>query len=346
MQFHPDRNKSPEAEEKFKEISEAYAVLSDDEKRQQYNNLGHAGFDQRYTQEDIYRGADFDVIGDLIKNVREWLTGGMGRGGQFRDYEFDEETERGQDIQVELSLTLEEAAKGVEKEFQIPRTEKCNVCGGTGASPGTSPKPCPRCKGSGRVQHTVRTPFGVGVTVTTCPTCRGKGTVVDIPCKNCQGTGLVRKQRKIAVKIPAGIQDRKPIRLRGEGEINPDGGEPGDLYVIAHVLPNELFMREGDDLFHVLIISYPQAALGGNVTVPTLDGPTTIKIQPGTQSGATIRLDGKGMPHFRGDGRGDLLIRVSIAVPEKLTSQQRVLLEQLSKEFGDAGKPRSHRFRL
>ena len=188
--------------------------------------------------------------------------------------------------------------------------------------------------------------FAMYVQVTPCPTCRGKGILIDSPCRNCQGTGLVRKRRRISVKIPAGIDEGNQLRLRGEGETAHDVEEPGDLYVVVHVLRNEFFMREGDNLTHVLIISYPQAALGGEVSVPTLEGPVTVKIHPGTQPGETIRLKGKGMPHFRGYGKGDLLVRIGMAVPEKLTSAQRALLEQLARELGEAGKPKSHKFRF
>jgi molecular chaperone DnaJ len=342
MEFHPDRNKSPDAEEKFKEISEAYAVLSDDEKRQQYNALGHAGFDQRYTREDIFRGADFDSIfrdlgvGDLF---RAFFGGGFGGG-------FSERVNRGQDIGYDLEITLEEAAKGTEKEIEVPRTEKCDVCHGSGASPGTQPRTCPRCNGAGKVQNMRKSSFAMYVQVVPCPTCRGKGVLIDSPCKNCRGTGLVRRRRRITVKIPVGIDEGYQLRLRGEGEVPPNGGEPGDLYVVVHVRPNELFMREGDDLMHVLIVSYPMAALGGEVSIPTLEGLTTLRIHPGTQPGETIKLKGKGMPHFKGYGRGDLLVRVGISVPEKLTSTQKELLEELSNELGDSAKPRSHRFRL
>jgi molecular chaperone DnaJ len=332
MQYHPDRNKAPDAEEKFKEISEAYAVLSDDEKRQQYDTLGHAGFDQRYTAEDIFRGADFESIfrdigfgfGDLF---RTFFGGGFGGGG------FRERINRGQDLAYNLEITLEEAAKGTEKEIEIPRTEKCEVCNGSGASPGTSPRTCPKCNGAGKVQHMKKSSFAMYVQVTPCSTCRGKGMLIDSPCNNCHGTGLVNKRRKISVKIPVGIDEGYQLRLRGEGEMAPNGGEPGDLYVLVHIAQHELFMREGDDLWHVLIIGYPQAALGTEVSVPTLDGPTTVQIRPGTQAGETIRLKGKGMPRFRGYGKGDLLVRVGISVPEKLTSKQRELLEQLAEEF-------------
>ena len=331
MQFHPDRNKAPEAEEKFKEISEAYAVLSDDQKRQQYDTLGHAGFDQRYSAEDIFRGADFETIfrdigfgfGDLF---RTFFGGGFGGG-------FRERSNRGQDLVYDLELTLEEAAKGVEKEILVPRTEKCEVCGGSGASPGTSPITCPKCNGQGKVRNMRRSSFAMYVQVTPCSNCRGRGTLIESPCSKCHGTGMVKKRRKISVKVPAGIDEGYQLRLRGEGGVAPNGGEAGDLYVLVHVAQHELFMREGDDLWHVLIIGYPQAALGAEVSVPTLDGPATVKIKPGTQPGETIRLRGKGMPRFRGYGKGDLLVRVGISVPEKLTKKQRALLEQLAEEF-------------
>jgi molecular chaperone DnaJ len=342
MQYHPDRNKSPDAEEKFKEISEAYAVLSDDEKKQQYDLLGHAGFDQRYTREDIFRGADFDSIfrdlgfgfGDIF---RHFFGGGFGGG-------FGERINRGNDLVYDLEITLEEAAKGAEKEIVVPRTEKCEVCNGSGASPGTSPRTCPRCNGAGKVQHMRKSSFAMYVQVTPCPTCRGKGTLIDSPCKNCRGTGLVKQRRKISVKIPVGIDEGYQLRLRGEGEMAPNGGVAGDLYVLVHIRPSELFVRDGDDLWHVLMIGYPQAALGAEVSVPTLEGPTTVKVRPGTQPGDVIRLKGKGMPRFRGYGKGDLLVRVGISVPEKLTSQQRALLEQLAKEFDQDVQERDRRF--
>ncbi len=343
MQYHPDRNKAPDAEDRFKEISEAYAVLSDEQKRQQYDTLGHAGFDQRYTAEDIFRGADFETIlrdigfgfGDLF---RTFFGGGFG-GGDFR-----ERSNIGQDLAYELEITLEEAAKGTEKEIVVPRTEKCEVCGGSGASPGTSAKTCPKCNGAGQVRNMRRNSFLTYVQVTPCSECRGRGTLIESPCNECHGTGLVKKRRKINVKVPEGIDEGYQLRLRGEGEMAPNGGEAGDLYVLVHIKPHELFMREGDDLWHVLIIGYPQAALGTEVTVPTLDGPTTLKIKPGTQAGETMRLRGKGMPRFRGYGKGDLLVRVGISVPEKLTAKQRALLEQLAEEFNQDVKHGKSRF--
>ena len=336
MEFHPDRNKSPGAEERFKEISEAYAVLSDDQKRQQYDTLGHSGFDQRYSSEDIFRGADFDSVfrdmgfGDIF---RTFFGGGF--GGERRNV--------GQDLAYDLEITLEEAARGAEKEIEIPRTERCDVCGGSGAAPGTSVKICPRCGGSGQVQNMRKSGFGMYVQVTTCPTCKGKGKLIETTCSNCHGTGRVRKRRKITVKIPAGIDEGNQLRLRGEGEMASDDGEPGDLYVVVHVKPHPEFMREGDDLWHIAIITYPQAALGAEISVPTLEGSTTINIHPGTQVGEVITLKGKGMPRFRAYGKGDILIRIGISVPEKLTSQQRMLLEQLAKEFNSEVQ-KSHKF--
>jgi molecular chaperone DnaJ len=342
LQYHPDRNKEAGAEDKFKEISEAYAVLSDDQKRTQYDNLGHAGFDQRYTQEDIYRGADFDSVfrdmgfGDLFKTI-------FGGGGGFGGFGGYEQTNRGQDLAYDIEISLEEAARGTEKEIEIPRTERCDNCGGSGAQPGTQARTCPRCGGQGRVQISRKAGFATYVQVAACPTCKGRGILIDTPCSVCQGQGLVRKRRKITVKIPAGIDEGYQLRLRGEGAMVANDGESGDLYVLVHVRQDPRFMREGDDLWHIALVTFPQAALGAEITVPTIEGPTTVKIRAGTQVGETITLRGKGMPRFRGYGRGDLNVRIGITVPDKLTSQQKLLLEQLAKEFGtDAGKKKFH----
>ena len=339
MQYHPDRNKETGAEDKFKEISEAYAVLSDDQKRIQYDHLGHAGFDQQYSHEDIFRGADFDSIfrdmgfGDLFRT----FFGGGGFGGGY------ERANRGQDIGYNIEITLEEAAKGVEKEIQIPRTEKCDVCGGSGAQPGSNVTICQRCNGGGKVQNR----HGFVFLVQDCPQCRGRGKHVETPCSSCSGSGLVRRKRKIAVKVPIGIEDGSRLRLRGEGEMSTNGGgNPGDLYVIVHVLPNQLFVRDGDDLYRIEMITFPQAALGAEISVPTLDGPTTVKIRSGTQPGEVVRIKGQGMPRMRGYGKGDLIVRLGVVIPEKLTSQQRALVEQLAKEFGTDVSAKKGKFRF
>jgi molecular chaperone DnaJ len=340
LQYHPDRNKAPDAEEKFKKISEAYAVLSDDEKRAEYDQLGHVGFDQRYTTEDIFRGTDFESIfrdlgfGFDLGDMFSAFFGGRG---------FRERPTRGRDLAYSLEITLEEAANGSEKDLRIERMEKCDVCMGSGASPDTSPKQCPRCNGKGRIQSTTRNAFGMFVQVTTCPTCRGKGRIIETPCPKCRGSGLAERERKITVKIPPGIDEGYQLRLPEEGEISPESESPGDLYVLIHVAPHRYFKRDKDDILYNLTIGFAQAALGTEVSIPTLEGNTKLKIQPGTQPGDVIRLRGEGMPRFRRYGRGDMQVIVNISVPEKLTSQQRTLLEQLAKEFDENVKPKSHR---
>jgi molecular chaperone DnaJ len=339
LQYHPDRNKAPDAEEKFKEISEAYAVLSDDEKRTQYDQLGHVGFDQRYTTEDIFRGTDFESI------FRD-LSSGFGVRDIFSiffgDRGFRERDTRGRDVAYDLEITLEDAANGAEKEIQIERTEKCDTCNGSGAAPNTSPKQCSRCNGAGRIQSTTRNGFGMFVRVIPCPTCGGRGKTIDTPCPKCKGNGLTERQRRITVNIPPGIDEGYQLRLPGEGEMSQGAEYPGDLYVLIHVAPHQYFKREEDDLTYNLTIGFPQAALGTEVLIPTLEGDTKIKIKPGTQPGEIIKLKGKGMPRFRGYGKGNMLVRVELTVPEKLTSQQRNLLEQLAKEFDEQVKPKSH----
>jgi molecular chaperone DnaJ len=334
LQYHPDRNKSPGAEEKFKEISEAFAVLSDEGKRQQYDNLGSSGFDQKYTREDKFRGADFDSIfrdagvssgfGDLF-NI--FFGGGGG------DYEESQSAIQGRDLGYEVYITLEEAARGVKKEIEVPRIEKCQVCGGSGAASGSSVQTCSVCRGSGKVQNARRRGASTFVQVVPCSACNGTGQTIGSPCRSCSGKGLVKRERKITVKIPVGIPEGYRLRLEGQGDASPDEGPPGDLYLIIHMMPHQYFKREGDDLLYNLSITITQATLGTEVTIPAIEGKAGLKIHPGTQPGQILRVKGRGMPKMGGYGRGDLRVRVNVVVPEKLTQHQKALLEELSKEL-------------
>jgi molecular chaperone DnaJ len=332
LEYHPDRNKSPEAEEKFKEISESYAVLSDPGKRRQYDMLGHVGFDQRYSPEDIFRGVDFEsLFRDFGFGFRfgfeDFFSSFLGRRG------FRRGAAKGSDLGYDLEVSLEEAAQGAEKQLRVRRTEQCETCHGTGASPGTAPKTCHKCNGAGQIQDVQRNRFSMFVRVLPCPQCHGKGKIVDSPCKACKGSGLMERERQITVNVPAGIDNGYQLRLRGQGEAPPEEGVPGDLYVNIYMSPHPHFERVGDNLLYNLEIGYPQAALGTHLTVPTLNGRAEVKIHRGTRSGDIVKLDGKGMPKLNGHGRGDLLIRVDVAVPKKLTKKQKTLIEELAKEF-------------
>lgn len=332
MQYHPDRNKSPDAEEKFKKISEAYAVLSDDEKRKQYDILGRAGFDRRYTAEDIFRGADFSSI------FRDFGFGfNFGVGDVFDSFfggrRSRRRTQRGQDLIYDLQITLEEAAKGVEKRIKITRAEKCPTCKGIGARPNTAINECSRCNGSGKIQNVRKSGFSMFVQVTACPQCRGKGRIIEFPCTTCKGSGITRRPRGVTVNVPQGIDDRFQLRLKGEGETPIEGGIHGDLYITIHVTQHPQFERIGDNLLHNIEIGYAQAALGTKVAIPTLDGSTTIKIHSGTQPGEIIKLKGKGIPRLNGYGKGDLLVRINVPVPKKLSKKQKHLLTELAKEM-------------
>jgi molecular chaperone DnaJ len=331
LKYHPDRNKAPDAEERFKEISEAYAILSDDEKRAQYDRFGHEGIDQKYTREDIFRGVNFDDIfrdvgfgfGGFGDSVVDMLFGG-GRRGRGPS--------RGQDIRYDLDLSLEQAYSGLTTEIDVPRTERCSECNGTGAKPGTSPKKCPECEGSGQIQHVQVSGFMHFARIEPCRKCRGRGVIIDKPCPTCSGTGIVERRRRISLKIPPGVDTGSQLILRGEGDAPDGSGQRGDLYVALRVRPHEVFTREDNDLICRVNVSFSKAALGGEVEVPTLDGPARIMVPPGTQSQATFRLRKKGMPAIREYGRGDELVLVQVRTPTKLTSRQKELFEQLARE--------------
>lgn len=338
LKYHPDRNKESDAEEKFKEISEAYAVLNDAEKRSRYDQFGHAGVDGRWSQEDIFRGVDFE---DLFR--------GMGFGG-FGNSIFDiifgggrkrGGPQRGADLRVDLAITFEEAYHGIEKELEIPRTENCSNCKGSGAKPGTNPRTCETCGGGGQISRTQQTPFGQFMTTSTCPTCRGTGKVIDTPCTECHGSGKVQKRRVIKVKIPAGIESGSRMRVAGEGEHGTANAPPGDLYADIYVKPHKLFQRRGDDVLVGTYVSFAQAALGDEITVPAVDGKVKLKIPGGTQPGSVFRIKDRGMPHVHGHGKGDLHVQVNVEVPKKLTEEQKKILRLFAEVMGEE-PPREH----
>jgi molecular chaperone DnaJ len=344
LKYHPDRSQETDAEERFKEISEAYAVLSDSDKRKQYDQFGHAGIDGRYSQEDLFRGVDFE---DLLRGFGFAGGGGGGfGGGSIFDLFFGggggrggrRGPARGRDLRYDLDMTLEEVATGLDTTIEVPRMETCPACSGTGAKPGTSPVTCDQCRGAGQVTRVQKTPFGQMMTSTTCPKCGGRGQIVSDPCAECRGSGRVRKTRTISVKIPAGVDSGQHLRLGGQGEASPDpGGEPGDLYVFVNVRPHPLFKRAEDDLLFESPLSITQAALGAELEVPTLDGKRArIKVPAGTQTGSVFRLKGKGIARLQGfGGTGDMHVRVNVKTPTNLSGRQRELLEELAAEFGE-----------
>jgi molecular chaperone DnaJ len=333
LQFHPDRNKSPEAEGKFKEISEAYAVLSDDEKRKQYDTYGKEGVYQKYGEENIYRGADFqDVFRDMgfgYGGGFEDILGaffGTGRGGGGRS------RRGGGDLTLHLQLGLEEAVNDVTKEIEIPRTELCNICRGSGASPGTSIRRCQQCGGTGQIQKMQNAGFARFIRVETCGKCRGTGNIVESPCKNCSGTGHVRRQRKIRIQVPAGVDDGHTLRLRGEGEAGDAGTPPGDLYVVVNIPEHPVFKRRDSDLFVEAHVNAVDAMLGTELRVPTLYGDTILDIPSGTQPGTQFKIKGKGLPRLNSFGKGDEYAIVRVYVPKSLSGRQKDLLKQLQRE--------------
>ncbi|MHC1588296.1 MAG: molecular chaperone DnaJ, partial [Methermicoccaceae archaeon] len=330
LKYHPDKNPSKEAEERFKEISEAYAVLSDPEKRAYYDRFGASGVHERYTEQDIFSGSDlFDFLRNMGLNID--LNGFGAFSDLFRGFGFGgfggQPQQRGEDILVETTVSFEEAAFGTEKQITISKTDRCEQCNGTGAARGTSPKQCGTCGGRGQVSTHRQTPFGSFVSITTCPKCRGRGTVIDKPCPKCGGTGRARVKKTLSVKIPKGIEDGMRIRIPNEGSAGEAGAPSGDLFVLVHVKPHELFTREGTELYCDVPITFPQACLGAKVEVPTLDGKAELKIPAGTQSHTTFTLKGKGVYGLSGSRRGDLHVRVVVSVPTHLTPQQRELIE-------------------
>ncbi|HZQ65492.1 MAG TPA: molecular chaperone DnaJ [Gaiellaceae bacterium] len=316
-ELHPDVSEAPDAEERFKEVVEAYEVLSNAERREIYDRFGHAGLrGQGFTPTSF----DFGTLGDLFSAFFGddlFGVGGRPRGGA-----------RGGDVAAEVEIELADAARGVDREVPIEVAVVCPACDGSGAEPGTAPVACPTCGGAGRLQAVSDTVFGQFVRTQTCPRCAGVGSVVEHPCSACDGAGRVLEERKLTVQIPPGIHDGQRIRLGGEGHAGALGGRAGDLYVLVRVRPDPRFAREGNDLFATVDLTITQASLGATVTVPTLEGEVELAFEPGTQPGEIRVLRGQGMPVLQGRGRGDLKLLVNVAVPRRLTDEQRRLLRE------------------
>ena len=332
MQHHPDRNPDDHtAEDRFKECSEAYTVLSDQQKRAAYDRFGHDAFSPGgggpgaggFQHVDIS-----DLFGEMF-GFGDLFGGGAGRGGRRS------RAQRGNDIREDLTISFEEAAFGVEKQVTFRRHEVCDSCKGTGAAEGKAPSQCRQCGGHGQVRYQQ----GLFSVARTCPVCQGTGTMIENPCPKCRGQRLVNRTHTLQVKVPAGVENGTRILYNGHGDAGLDGGPAGDVYVVLHVTEHAFFEREGKDLFCAIPISFAQAALGATVTIPTLDGETTLVIPEGTQTGTSFKVRRKGVPVLNGNGRGDLYVEVKVMTPEKLTRQQRELMGQLAETLGQKNDP-------
>ena len=330
LKYHPDKNPEDRhtAEDRFKELNEAYQILSDPERRAQYDRFGHAAFEQDGTGFP-FTGFD-DIIGDLFG---DFFGTGRSRGGR-------KGARRGEDLQYRLELSFEEAARGCERTLAFGRMHRCDTCSGSGAKPGTSPTTCSQCRGTGQL----RLQQGFFSIAKTCGYCNGRGTVVKSPCPTCDGSGATQRNHTLSVKVPPGVDAGSRLKLRGEGEPGQGGGPSGDLYVVIDVEAHPLFQRDGVDVVCDVPISFVQAALGTEMEVPTLDGSAKVKIPAGTQSGHVFRLRGRGIPHLGGYGTGDQLVRVAVETPRKLSARQRELLEEFARASGEDVHPRSKSF--
>jgi molecular chaperone DnaJ len=334
-QYHPDVNKSPDAEAKFKEVNEAYEVLSDEKKRATYDRFGHAGVDGSAGAGGF--SGDFSGFGNITDIFEEFFGFGGQRAGTRRT------PRRGADLRYDMSISFEEAAFGVEREIEVARFDVCSRCNGKGAEPGTTPTRCSTCNGTGEVRRVQQSILGSFVNVTTCPTCRGEGETVSMPCSQCRGNKRVRIVRKLSVKVPPGVDSGTQIRLAGEGELGEFGGPIGNLYVVLDVKPHPFFRRREDDVVLEVAINVAQATLGDEITVPTLDGDERIAIPGGTQTGRVISIKGKGIPHLRRPGRGDQLVVIQVSVPTQLTHEQRELFGKLAKTLGKEVIPQNEK---
>jgi molecular chaperone DnaJ len=319
-------NKEPGAEAKFKEINEAYSILSDNQKRAQYDRFGHAGsqFAGGGGAGAGFEGFDFSPFEDLFES---FFGGG---GGRRRTG-----PRRGDDLRYDISITLEEAAKGIQKEVALPHFVACQTCKGTGARPGTKPEKCGTCRGSGQVRRAQRTMLGSFTQITPCPDCQGSGEVIRSLCVECHGRGQVKKTHKVELKIPAGVETGNKLRITKAGDTGEHGGSPGDLYIFITVKDHSLFQRDGADLHYKALITFAQASIGFEMEIPTIDGKASMKIPAGTQPNTVLRMKGKGMPHLESHARGDQFVHIEIETPTNLTSEQKEILIKLSKLRGE-----------
>lgn len=336
--YHPDVNDAPDAEENFKEINEAYGVLSDDDKRAAYDRFGHQGVKGANGGGMGFDPTDFPDIADIFGEMFGF--GGFGGGRRTRR----NAPRRGADLQYQVSLTFKEAVFGTEKDIDITRDETCETCQGSGAKPGTSPETCSECGGRGEVRRTRQTLLGSMVQVTPCPVCNGQGKTIPDPCPTCRGSGTERKTISKKITIPAGVDDGTRIRLAGEGQPGANNGPSGDLYLIIKVRPHKYFRRQNNNILLDLNINVAQATLGAEVKVPTVDGDVILKIPPGTQPGKIIRMRGKGVPHLRSSARGDQLVIINVTIPERLGEEERVLFEQLAEKMDSDVLPQERGF--
>jgi molecular chaperone DnaJ len=328
FQYHPDRNRDDGAEARFKEVNEAYEVLSDEDKRAAYDRYGHSGADNLFGRG--FEGFDFGGFGDIFEAFFGGTSTTTRRGPR-----------NGSDLRYKVSLTFEEAALGCEKEIEIKRTELCDTCHGTGSKPGVKPMRCPNCDGTGQVRRVQRSLFGQFIQSAVCNQCRGEGSIITDPCPDCKGSGFQKQKRRIAVKVPAGVDDGNGVKLRGEGDAGSRGGSPGNLYVMLSVAEHDFFVREGDKVIYDLPVSFTEAALGTEIDVPTLYGDTRLKIPAGSQTDKVFRLKDKGIAHVNSSGRGDQLVRLRVVTPDSLNKEQRNLFEELSKSLGTPKRKRT-----
>jgi molecular chaperone DnaJ len=333
--YHPDVNDAPDAEDKFKEINEAYGVLSDADKRAAYDRFGHQGV-RGPSGGPGFETVDFTDFADIFGDM-------FGFGGRSRTASRTA-PRRGADLQYQATISFKEAIFGADKEIEVTKDEPCDTCSGSGAKPGTSPKTCPECQGRGEVRQTRQTLLGAMVQVTTCPVCNGRGNVIEAHCPTCQGRGLTRNTRRKKVSIPAGVDDGTRIRLGGEGQPGVNNGPPGDLYLFVRVRPHKYFRRRDNDILLDLNVNIAQATLGAEVQVPTVDGDVKLKIPAGTQPGKIIRMRDRGVPHLRSKSRGDQLVIVNVTIPKRLNVEERELFEKLAEKMDSKVLPQEKGF--